>query len=191
MKQTVIAFFFGVAFTVTGCFQKSLNPFYTQESLADMEGIVGIWSDEDGYRISLTRKGLGEYEMIAVDPENGSLAKLDVHAFELSDDYYWDFYPDDIEPDIPNQYFAASLLAIHTASKISIVGNSLEILPLNMKWIADQHEKGELSVAANRMSSDEVVLTAPSEALQAFLKKIADSEDAYDVDDPMVWKRVE
>ena len=81
-------------------------------------------------------------------------------------------------------------LSVHALIKVEAGEGQIDLERLNFEWIKEMRQSGELPIAVNRMKDGWIVFTDSTEAMQSFLEKITDNEDAFDTDDPVLWKRV-
>jgi len=177
------------------CIIKSLQPFYTQDTLVKYDKLIGSWDDNKGgiwditsfeneYEkekkqfINITDKDdllykkyiKGYYATYSRDDKK---AEFIVMPFKIGNQYFLDFMPFLFDDDTLNSLLAEHLQITHSVSKLDVEANgALALTWLNESKIEDLISKNEISIKHEKMGIEESpLLTASSEELTAFLKK--------------------
>lgn len=198
---------------LNSCIVKSLQPFYTNESLSFNEKLMGSWTDnkkglwtvesikakfeqdqKDGIEMS-------KEELIALETyKNGyyiTYLKKEKEAgfiampFKINQQYFLDFIPIEIEDDEINSLAAEHLLKTHSVAKLDI--NSEK--EISLSWLSEERLKDLFEGQKIRLKHElvgfqqDLLITASSEELYAFLKKYTEADlfDKYEKKDTK-WK---
>ncbi|WP_347921932.1 hypothetical protein [Pontimicrobium sp. SW4] len=183
---------------LNSCIVKSLQPFYTPESIAYQESFTGKWIDK-GERtwevVSFKEVFLEENKDLSkVTDEDKvifekykagyfiTLTKKDKESsflampFKIENQLFMDFIPFDYET-ITNDLTSQHLLNTHSVAKVDETeNNTLKLTWLDEGRLKDLFEKDQLKLKHELIGLEEsFVLTASSEELYGFLKKYLNS----------------
>lgn len=197
----------------SSCIVKSLQPFYTKDSLSFNKKLLGKWLDnkegqwtiesikakmeEDRKEgVVFSKEDLRAFEAykegyyinyLKKDKEAGFIAM----PFKIEDQYFVDFIPIEIEDDEINSLAAEHLLKTHSVSKLDIKSEQeLSFSWLSEERISDLFKANKIRLKHEKIGPEEtLLLTAKSEELYAFLKKYIKSGlyDSYETNDNK-WK---
>lgn len=174
----------GMVTFLTGCWQKSLEPFYTQKDLIANPSLIGTWTEADKKpeenpgTWTFSQAGEKRYSLTVVDGE--TTAEFEGRLFKLGDSQFLDLY---------SRKRALSEIPAHHLVRIAIQKDAIEMSLLSMEWVnkwVSQHPK---SISHTRVSDPEdpentekmeIVLTAPTAALQKFVLEHQKDEDFFD-----------
>lgn len=169
------------ALLLAGCWQKSVNPFYTAKDLVAEPKLSGTWKEQ--------KQNAHENKMIWTFNDATSLRHdltirddkdkhtYDAHVFRLDGARYLDL--------LPSRPREVSQMPVHHLFKLEEVGETLKIAPLNIEWVQTWLRKNPGALAHTAVvdpenrddrEQDELVLTADTKALQSFLRKHAKEE---------------
>ncbi len=201
----------------SSCIVKSLQPFYTKDSLSFNEKLLGNWTDnkkgkweiasvedefikdrKEGIKFSEDdKKAFENYkdgyiiQYIKKEKEVGFIAM----PFKINDDYFMDFIPIEIEDDGINSLAAQHLLKTHSVTKLDINSdNDITFSWLSERRIKDIFEANKMRLKHEKVGPEEaLLLTASSEELYAFLKKYIKSniEDKWKKEDMLTLTRTD
>lgn len=197
----------------SSCIVKSLQPFYTKDSLSFNKNLIGNWIDnkkgewtvasikskmeEDQKNgIELSKEELKAYEIykegyyityLKKEKEAGFIGM----PFKVNEQYFLDFIPIEIEDDEINSLAAEHLLKTHSVAKLDIVPEA----EVSLSWLSEDHIKELFEDEKIRLKHEKIgfqqdlLITASSKELQSFLKKYieADLFNKYDKKDKK-WK---
>ncbi len=190
----------GLALLLNSCIVKSLQPFYTSESLSFNKDLIGSWIDNEKGKwtvesirtkieedrkkgIKLSKEDLALYEtykdgyfitLIKKDKEAGFIAM----PFKINQHYFLDFIPIEIKDDEINSLAAEHLLKTHSVAKLDI--NSGE--DVSFSWLSEERLKDLYDAQKIRLKHEKIgfeedlLLTASSEELYAFLTKYTEAD---------------
>ena len=172
-KFLMISFFL----SLTSCLP-SIHPLYTDQDLISDAELVGTWSDKDNMETwVLTESGDKEYKVIHSD-KDGKSGEFTARLLRTGGKTFLDLTP--IRATSKSSDFHGShFLKLHTfvlVSKTSSTAAQLSIL--EPEWLADQLEKKPATLK-HEIVGNEIVLTASSKELQAFIVRHADTPGAF------------
>ena len=201
----------------SSCIVKSLQPFYTKDSLSFNEKLLGSWTDnEKGQWIVESIKAKFEQDK----KEGVELSEEDFRAFEaykdgyylnyiknekeagfvampfkINEQYFLDFIPIEIEDDEINSLAAEHLLKTHSVTKLDINSDQ----SISFSWLSEERMKDIFDAQKIRLKHEKIgfeedlLLTASSEELYLFLKKYmqSDIEDKWKKSDMLTLKKVD
>jgi len=201
----------------SSCIVKSLQPFYTTDSLSFNEKLLGSWTDnKKGQwtvesikdKIEQDRKEgikLSEEEEIAYkaykegyfityirkEKEAGFIAM----PFKIDEHYFLDFIPIDFDDNEINSLAAKHLLKTHSVAKLDIDSNkAIKLSWLSEERINDLFEQNKIRLKHERIGfQKDLLLTASSEELYEFMKKFmnTDIENKWKKEDMLTLARTD
>jgi hypothetical protein len=181
------------ALTHVGCV-RSLHPIYTDDTLTYDPAFLGTWVDQkDETRIEIAASSDNEqpgaiksYRVVHTDKDAKS-ARLLGHLAKVGDLLVADLTIAE-ENNLPDSDFAkAHLFPLHTFWVVRLEDQQLTIRAINHDWMQKFVAENPAAVAHYK-SNDDVILTAPPEALQKFL--VAHAKDEGMLTDAEVFRRV-
>jgi len=187
---------------VTGCIVTSVNPLYTEKDLVFDPALVGAWSeDNDENTWAFEKTGEKKYKLLHTD-EKGRTGEFEAHLLKLGKYQFLDLHL--IDPGEKEEWQINELAAVaiirrpgHLFFKVTQIQPTLQLSALHEDWLKKLLEKDPKAIQHERIQfgSDNTndcryVLTAGTKALQKFVLKYADSEEAFG-DKPGELKRKE
>jgi hypothetical protein len=179
-----IAFVIGIIFLIGGCIP-SLHPLYTKDDCVFESNLLGEWEEEDNNSNTwnFTKLDDNSYKLALV--EDSVLSNFYIHLVKLGDDLYIDFFPDskNVKCEVID-FYLLQVIYVHIFGKITINENEVEISLFDYDWIEKLFEQNKIRIPHEVLkypdSKDEnILLTASTEELQAFVKKYADDKNAF------------
>jgi hypothetical protein len=159
-----------------------LHQLYTDEDVFSDKALVGTWSEEDSQEVWAFKEGAEKaYDLTYTS--KGESAEFEVHLIRLGKATFMDIYPKE-QNKIKNDMYLAHLVPAHTFSKIDLKGDVLSISTFAPS--SELYEDKELDIAHEDVESG-IVLTAPTDELQKYMRKHADDEGSFD--EPMELHR--
>jgi hypothetical protein len=171
-------------FTVllAGCWQKSVNPFYTANDLVAEPKLAGTWadrkeSDEDRTIWKFTDAGDKRWDVVLHN--KNEKYEFDGRVFKLGEARFLDF---------ESKLRAVSTVPAHHLFRLVEVGAELKLAPLNTEWVQKwlRDHPGALAHATiidpehrNDREKDELALLADTKALQKFVREHMDEKDFF------------
>ena len=184
---------FAIALLLTGCWQKSVHPFYTDKDVFFEEKLLGEWREADkeaaeGTTWTFSKSALPNVYIVKIADKETKL-ECDGRLFKLGDAQILDLY---------SRNRAVLDMPGHTILRVRESGDSFKIQLLSPGWMKNrlQLNPKELShvVAAdpeNPSDPDkgEIILTAETERLQKFVREHMNAEGFWE--EPGTLKRAQ
>ena len=197
------------------CIVKSLQPFYTQESIAFQKMFVGEWKDNknNAWKVvslkeEFKKDNKDQSELSAEDKEifekykdgyfityikNEKEAVFIAMPFKINNQVFMDFIPFDYE-NLSNDLVSQHLLKTHSVAKFDALkeNNEVKISWLDEDRLKALYENNQIQLKHEVIGLDEAfVLTASSEELYKFLEKYMASniEDKWKSSNEYTLKR--
>ena len=185
------------------CIVKSLNPFYTKDTVKHIESLIGEWKDNsnNSWTIISTKSEFSK-------PENneGKISKEEkilreqfknsyfveykkkketstfiATPFKIGNQYFLDFIPFDSENIDLSSLMKYHIIYTHSLVKLDMLNDGT----VSIKWFDEKRleklfteKKIKIKHKKVGVIKDDILLTATSEELQQFLKKYMVSESA-------------
>jgi hypothetical protein len=194
-----------VIFLISGCFVKSLHPFYKENEVIYKSELTGKWEGNDSstWKIDQGMKSAGLFKpdipdnayLITYTDKKG-VAKFIVHLFQLDNRYFLDFYPGEVES--TNDLMAIHLVPMHTVARVDLSPGKIVIQWYNEEWLINLFRQNKIRIAHEKVPATEgkadednfqVVLTASTDDLQKFMLKYLDDPNAIKNDYTFVLKK--
>jgi hypothetical protein len=165
---------------LAGCVVTSVYPFYNAKDVVFDPTLVGTWAEtnsanaaNDHWRFE---KADGQaYKLTIQDKEKGT--EFDAHLFKLKGQTFVDFCPRE-RPD--------NAVPVHYLLKVTRIEPALEMTMLDFDWLKQLVEKDPKAIrhiiVPKKLGEDgdgDLVLTADTAELQAFLLKHEKTEGAF------------
>ena len=189
MKKALVYFSILAMLAMSSCLVSSLHPFYKEKDKVFNPALVGAWMDSDSCIWTIEKNMTSDYFLgpeysdstyrIAYYEDEGKVGYFVGTLFTLKEIQYMDFYPDPDEDHCTSDFIAANHFPTHTLARIGTDHEGIMLYWYGEEWLNDlfeqnririQHESVEISPDFTRH-----VLTAPTEDLQKFITKYANS----------------
>ncbi len=164
-----------VLILLTGCIL-SLYPYYTEEDIIFEKGLFGQWEGDNGDLWGFSQRGENAYTLIYTDSK-GNQGMFIAHLFQIDDKMFLDFYPEDPELN-KSDFYNAHILLAHSFSHIKKIEPELQMIFPDYRWL-ENHLKENPDAIRHEIIDTQIVLSAPTEELQAFWIKHLATEDAF------------
>lgn len=194
-----------VLFLASGCFVKSLHPFYKENEVIFNKDLLGNWTGDDStsWKIEQGKKFTGLFKpdapeksyMITYTDKKGT-AVFKVNLFQLGNRYFLDFYPEEVES--TNELMSIHLVPMHTVARVDLSPGKMVIQWYNEEWLIGLFRQNKIRIAHEKVPYAEVnagednfqvVLTASTEDLQKFMLKYMDDPNAFKNDYTFVLRK--
>jgi hypothetical protein len=174
---------------LAGCVQ-SLNPLYTEGDLVFEPKLVGVWAEDADAKERWTFEQSGEKAYKVTYETEEKRGVFEVHLLRLGEQLYLDFYPDKaaMEAMGENDLYKFHWLPVHTFARVYQVEPELSLAFMDPDWLSKKLEADAGAIAHVRRDDDQLILTASTPALQAFVKKYAG--EAFGDEDPDKLQRI-
>ena len=183
MKLQTVCLIVGASL-LAGCWQKSLNAFYTPADVVVEPKIVGAWQqvDEEGKKDNeqIWTFTAGADKSYRLEFKNKEEAlHYEVHFFKLDGQRFMDILSMDQ---------SVSTIPAHHLFKILEIGTNLQMAMLNLDWMQKQLRQNPTALAHMTIidpehredrDKDEFILTADTKALQAFVRRHQSDSDLF------------
>jgi hypothetical protein len=168
---------------LTGCWQKSVHPFYTAGDAVAEPKLAGSWQvvkdngEIDETTWTFTRSDDKSFELVGREKEEAH--EYDARVFKLGDRRYLN---------LMSRTRALSTVPAHHLFQVIEVGSELKVKALNENWMRRWLGKHPGSLAhivivnpAHRddREKDEIILTADTKALQSFIRDHIKDDDFF------------
>lgn len=164
------------ALLLAGCIP-SLHPLFRPGDLVFAEELLGTWVRREGRaRWAFTAYAPKSYRLVQTD-DKGREGRFDVRLLRLDGKLFLDLYPEDA-PGEQNEYYRAHLVKAHTFLYVEALEPRLRLRGMNPGWLEKHLQQTPGAVAHERRGS-QIVLTAPTGELQAFVLEHVDTPEAF------------
>ena len=185
MKLRTLCLLIGAGL-LAGCWQKSLNAFYTPGDVISDAKLVRAWhekkvnsegKEEPGQVWTFTESDEKSYKLEIKDGDETH--RYEAHLFKLNDHLLLDLLPTER---------TVSTIPAHSLFKVTEMGANLQMARLSIDWMQKWLRKNPGSLAHmavidpdNRddREKDELILTAETKALQKFLREHWNDADLF------------
>ncbi len=176
MKQIIKLMLLASVFYWTACVP-SINPFFAKGDLYIDENLLGTWSDpDDGETWTFVYQDDKSYLLTYTD-DTGKTGAFTASLFKLGGKTFID-----IEPlrsgEKESGLYAEHLLSMHTVYLLSIEGKKARLGYLDPEYLKATLER-DPTLLAHSVVDDQIVLTATTERLKAFLLSSANKPEAF------------
>lgn len=174
--NTKLAIALGLIIAVmSGCIS-SLNPLYTDKDIIFKKELIGTWTDaKTGESWSFEK--LKENGYTLVRKEEGAQSTFRAVLVKIGDYTFLDLYPD--ESTANASLVKKNLLPVHTFSKVTVEGENLTLEMLDSEWVEKGIATETIQVQHTKTAEGYLVLTAPTQELQAFMSATAANKEAF------------
>ena len=163
----------------TGCVVLSLARFYDEAAVLFEERLLGSWVDaDDNVSVTVTKSEWRSYRIDYTHPvEQGQLTGYLFKTGPGGTSYL------DLTP-VRGQALGSFVLPAHAIVRVTFASDELIVAPLSFDWAAEGLSKRTLpaTLAAFRGERDQVLLGAPTGALQSWLGSLAGDAAAFGPD---------
>ncbi|MCC6234203.1 MAG: hypothetical protein IT580_16285 [Verrucomicrobiales bacterium] len=175
-----------LAMLLTGCWQRSLQPFFQPADLVSEPGLAGVWRegggpgdtpDQDDAVWKFTATGEKTFDLSIRDDKEQH--QYEARAFRLGDALFLDLF---------SKTRTVGTIPAHHLFRVVELGATLKLTTLNPEWMAKrlrahptelEHAFIPSAEEPDQRDKDELVLTASTEALQRFLRQHRDEEEFF------------
>jgi hypothetical protein len=189
-------------FITPGCGLLTLHPIFTPDELIVDSRLTGKWKSGDGYTEfeSATKVTMGEvpeklrpylnkFYLCTRRSDDGTVGSRNL-AFlvKIGNSYFMDMYPLPTEKTKNiDEFFSAHELKMHTITKLEIKNGTIKLIDFKDNYVEDLIKNREVRIrhsfvtATDKIEKEkDIVITASTKELQAFLLKYGDRKEAYD-----------
>ncbi len=177
MSKTILFLATLSMIVLTGCIPLALNPFYAEKDLSYDPALVGLWGEKDeGAQVRFEANGAKGYWM--TDLKADTALKFEAHLFKIGDKLFLDLYPKSTGI-VNNDLLEIHLIRAHSLVRVDQIVPTLVTAGLDKKWLTEMLSK-DAKALPHVISDDQLVLTATTTELQAFVLKHLGDENAFE-----------
>ncbi len=181
IRSAVILAGLSWALTLGACATPSLHPIYTADDKPVLEpGLVGTWKKSDGKdTYTVTRAGDG-YHLLVKDnkPKEARQWEFSVRLVKLGDTNFADFSAPENDSAAIGEKWGPLFVPTHLFAAWTLDKDALTVRILDEDWLKDGVANKKVTLALTHVD-DEILITAETKDLQAFLKEHAKDERAF------------
>lgn len=198
MKFRLAVFIAAIMLIVPGCL-RSLHPLYTEKDLVYDEKLLGTWVEKDGKATWTFEKG-GEkrYELVYYQRDyrregtpqrvvSGDTARFSARLVKLGRYYFLDIVPGKLN--VKNDLLMTHLVAAHTFSRVWLGADTLRMAMFDQDWVKKMIDSKKLKIQHERLDEEQVILTAPTKAIQKLVVTYAENKEAFPGPSELVRER--
>jgi hypothetical protein len=167
---------------IGGCLPTSIHRLYTDKDVVFDPNLIGAWCEMPDANDSPVWEFLASgdpnaYEMFYTEKE-GDSAKFLAHLVKLDDKLFLDVFP--TEPNTQmNCYGILHYIPVHTFIKIEQIRPTLQMRMMNPDKLKELLESNPDLLSYEIADDERLVLSAPTEELQAFMRDYADANGIF------------
>ncbi len=109
-----------------------------------------------------------------------------VNLTYIGADLYMDFYPYSLKDKKMRTRFASNHIKGHTFAKVAIKDNEVTLQSFNQEYISDLIKSKRVRIKHDILGEDQILLTASTSELRAFIEKYGNDPDLYDTEETLV-----
>ena len=109
-----------------------------------------------------------------------------VNLTEIGNDIYMDFYPYTLKDERVRGRFGSNFINGHTFAKVEIDEGKISVKPLNYDYMTKLIQERRIRLKHEKLGDNDIILTASTEELRAFLKKYGDDERLFEEAEELV-----
>ena len=194
-KVFILAVFFIILGT-SGCFVKSLNPFYTDEYKVDLPQIMGEWKLLSTFGNDVSEKEINFWrfsdDKIETYDEHNTVSEIEATYFKVNGNDFVDWMPGEVSESHVNLYWALLVFPAHTVFRVKMSDDTLLLIPLDPEWLKSLVQEKKLSLPFVESDEDDenTLYTVKPEEWIEFLKDYGNNEDAFGKGTAFILKRV-
>ncbi len=187
MKTRNIILIIATGLLVSGCFIKSLYPFYTKKDIVFDPKIIGTWTDEDSSKWIIKQQmkwpiAPDSSFQVEIVEKDGSMGSFNVHLFRLNNQLYLDFYPSGKIGS--NDIVEENIVLTHSLAKITYSKDVIKIQWFNEVWLEKLLDQNKIRIRHEKIYESDLemnsyLLTASTEELQKFIIKYGNDPQAF------------
>ena len=185
MNRFFILSLLAVAVVCAGCIP-SLHPIYTESDVVYDSALAGVWSEAESEVTWEFKAGPDNSYRLTIIDESQKEAKFEIHLVEIGTGRFLDIYPEDLDDEM-NKFYQMHFFPVHTFMRVYQIEPTLRLAMLNGRWL-DDYLAAKPDSCGHEFVNNEIILTASTDQLQAFLKENLDNEDAFET--PTEFKKL-
>jgi hypothetical protein len=175
-RPPVLALLCVVLAALSGCYVQSIQPAYTDKSIAYDPDLVGTWvsTEDEEYVFTMSDTTRGMYTLLS--DQGGATARFEAVLFQAGGAAFLDIYPE--APETENTFYMDHLLRVHNILRVEMDTDTLWVQDFDAEWLQDSITRKKVRLS-NVLLDGAVLLTGSTGELQSFLTRYAKSKEAY------------
>jgi hypothetical protein len=177
-RSRIAPLLFAVAacMVLAGCYVQSLQPLFSDRTTIFDPSLLGTWvaEDDDGFVFTLEDTTRGFYMLIS--DESGATARFQAVLTEFDGVRFMDIFPE--EPNNDNGFYRDHLMRVHSILKVERMADTLSVADFDAEWLSTMASQNKLTIPHVSLDGA-VLLTAPTEELQKFVRTYARTPEAF------------
>jgi hypothetical protein len=183
MKTKFVLMVLIVVAVLGGCIPLSLNPFYNDKDITFDPALVGLWGEKgENTRVSIQKEGDNSYCLIDLNAD--STVKYDLHLFTIEGKRFLDLHPRTTGAR-DNDLLDMHLIRGHSLLRVDQITPTLVTAGFSAQWLEEQFSKNPQAMP-HVMQDDQVILTAATVEMQAFIYRHLNEEGIFDTPSEMI-----
>ena len=166
----------GISILLMGCPARSVFPLFTENDIVYNPGLIGTWIDhKNGDTFSFQKSGEKSYEVVLHEQMGKGRVNREAYTVQLGQiDKFWfiDSYPS------KKNGGGHHAVSAHILSRIWIDRDTLRMASLESDWLRAMIDADKIHIAHVRRD-DDIILTATTEELRAFVVRFAEDDKAF------------
>ncbi len=176
MKRTFLMLTAAGSLFAAGCIPLSIHPAYSDAELVFEPALVGSFAD-GAERWNFAQQDERSYVLTVT--ENGEKSPhYEVHLARVGELLLMDFYPEPSEAKV-DEYLGTLLMPLHTFALVETIEPDLVLRTLNMQFV-EKLLKENPGALEHEVEKDNLIITASTGEIQAFVTKYATIADAWE-----------
>jgi hypothetical protein len=159
-----------------GCYVQSIQPLYTDQTMAFDPALVGTWvsQEDEEFVFTMSDTTRGMYTLLS--DEGGATARFEAVLVELGGVAFLDIYPE--APESENTFYIDHLLRVHNMLRVEVDADTLWASDFDAEWLQAMIDKKRTRLSSVPLDGA-VLLTGSTAELQAFVTKFARTPEAF------------
>jgi len=165
-----------LAGALSGCYVQSLQPAYTDKTIAYDPDLIGTWvsAEDEEYVFTLSDTTRGMYTLVS--DQSGASARFEAALFQVGGAAFLDIYPE--APETENTFYMDHLLRVHDILRVQLDADTLWVQDFDAEWLQSAIDKKKVKVSSVPLDGA-VLLTGSTPELEAFITKYAKVKEAF------------
>lgn len=167
----------------TGCVP-SLHPLYIEQDVVFDPNLIGLWTHESGESVEFSKLDVNKYQVVYRNPreERAGAATFVGNLMKINGSMFMDLFPEHpnlhFNPEM-NSAYRTGFVAVHSFVHVMRIEPTLQVRRLNIDWLQKITKEDPQAIRHEKIGGN-VVLTASTNELQAFLLKHLKTKGAFE-----------
>lgn len=161
---------------LAGCYVHSLHPLYTDRTTIFDPSLIGTWVAEEDESFVFTLEDTARGAYLLVCDEAGATARFQAILADIDGVRFLDIFPEETNND--NGFYRDHMLRVHSVLKLERMADTLAVYDFDAEWLSTMAAEKKITIPHVSMDGA-VLLTAPTEELQKFVRTYARTPEAF------------